>query len=82
MNHERRLQPLWPTTDPAFLSAIESRYLARAGEIADAVAGEVDSATLAAAIHAADPTNGGLRDRALDARARAELERRLARFER
>lgn len=71
----------WPATDPAFVSAIESRYLARAAETAIATAGEIDSATLAAAIHGADPTNGGLRYRSLDGRARAELERRLARFE-
>lgn len=72
----------WPTTDPAFMSAVESRYLARAAETANAGAGELDSACLAAAIHRTDPTNGGLRYRALEGRARAELERRLARFER
>jgi hypothetical protein len=73
---------IWCSTDPAFVGAIEARYLAEARRLrATSIARDVHEAALATAIYRADPTNGGLRYRALDAAVRAELNDRLLRFE-
>lgn len=66
----------WPPTDPSFVTAIEAGYLAEVRRGAD-----VHEDALAAAIHHADPTNGGLRYRALDDATRTELVARLRRFD-
>lgn len=66
----------WPPTDPGFVTAIEAGYLAAVRRGAD-----VHEDVLAAAIHGADPTNGGLRYRALDDTTRTELVARLRRFD-
>ena len=66
----------WPPTDPGFVTAVEAAYLA---EVRRGTGVHEDA--LAGAIHRADPTNGGLRYRALDATVRAELAARLQRFD-
>lgn len=72
----------WPSTDPGFVSAIEARYLAEARRASvTPPASDVHEAALASAIYQADPTNGGLRYKALDVTVRSELDERLRRFE-
>ena len=70
----------WESADPSFVTAIESRYLAasRAGSGGER---STHRSRLAAAIYAADPTNGGLRYRALALETRRELEARLTRYD-
>ena len=72
----------WLAHDPGFVSAVERRYLAEAPRriAAGLTPLEAHRASLSAAIYSADPTNGGLRFRGLDAQIRAELEERLLRF--
>ena len=71
----------WRSTDPALVGAIERRYLAEVRRLRPvSMASDVHEAALATAIHRADPTNGGLRYRALDPAIRAELDDRLRRF--
>ena len=71
----------WDARDAAFVTAIERRYLAEVGRLAENGLPALDAhnACLATAIHRADPTNGGLRFRGLDEHLREELESRLRR---
>ena len=65
-----------------FVTALERSYLdeARRRRVDTGMSPlEAHRATLAAAIYAADPTNGGHHYRQLDATTRAELEERLLR---
>lgn len=69
--------------DPSFVSAVESRYLAHRARTNPTEDGRTEAldTLLASAIFEADPTNGGLRYRALKPEIRRELENRLVRYE-
>ena len=69
----------WPAQDPGFVTSVERHYLAELSRGREPTSGDAHRARLAAAIYAADGTNGGLRFRHLDPKLRAELERRLLR---
>jgi hypothetical protein len=69
----------WPSEDPSFVSSVERHYLAEIGRDRELVTADAHRSRLAAAIYAADRTNGGLRFRHLDERIRTDLERRLRR---
>ena len=69
----------WPSEDRSFVSSVERHYLAELDRDRERVSVDAHRRRLAAAIYAADRTNGGLRFRHLDERIRTELERRLVR---
>ncbi len=68
-------------TDPSFVTAVERSYVneARRRTNTGLTPLAAHRSAMAAAIYAADGTNGGLRYRALDATTRGELEERLLR---
>jgi hypothetical protein len=68
--------------DRSFVTALERSYVDEARRRAGTGMAPLDAhrATLSAAIHAADRTNGGLRYRALEPSTRSELEERLLRL--
>lgn len=69
-------------TDQAFVTAVERSYLDAARRRRGIGLSPLDAhrAALAAALYAADRTNGGLRYRSLDAATKDELEVRLLRL--
>lgn len=68
--------------DRSFVTAVERSYIDEARRRTNTGLSPLKAhrAALAAAIYAADRTNGGLRYRALDASTRSELEERLLRL--
>jgi hypothetical protein len=68
--------------DRSFVTAVERSYIdeARRRKHTGLSPLKAHRAALAAALYAADPTNGGLRYRALDGATRDELEARLLRL--
>lgn len=73
----------WQDVDQSLVSAVESRYLAHRARTSPPKDGRIEAreTLLATAIHEADPTNGGLRYRALKQEIRRELEDRLLRYQ-
>ena len=69
-------------SDPSFVTALERAYVGEARRRTGTGLSPLKAhrKALAAAMYAADRTNGGIRYRALDAATRIELEARLLRL--